>query len=30
MSKAIKIHPNDNLIVAINDLEKGEKIILEN
>ena len=30
MSKVIKIHPDDNLIVAIDNLEKGEKIILDN
>jgi altronate hydrolase len=30
MSKAIKIHPKDNLIVALEDLKKGAVISLEN
>ena len=30
ISKAIKIHPNDNLIVAINDLKKGENVTVDN
>ena len=30
MSKSIKIHPNDNLIVAINDLKKGENVTIDN
>ena len=30
ISKAIKIHPNDNLIVAINDLKKGENVAVDN
>ena len=30
ISKAIKIHPNDNLIVAIIDLKKGENVTVEN
>ena len=29
ISKAIKIHPNDNLIVAINDLKKGENVTVD-
>ena len=30
ISKAIKIHPDDNLIVAINDLKKGENVTVDN
>ena len=30
MSKAIKIHPKDNLIVALEDLKKGAVISIEN
>ena len=30
INKAIKIHPNDNLIVAINDLKKGENVTIDN
>ena len=29
MSNTIKIHPKDNLIVAINDLKKGENVTVD-
>ena len=29
MSKAIKINPQDNMIVALENLKKGEKIMIE-
>ena len=30
MNKVIKIHPSDNLVVAMDNLKKGEKVIVEN